>query len=83
VGSIIPDTSEWIGVPANMPTVSPTMPDGSVNYDLASSPVGTFPITVRVCKSDPLWGKLCSAYVPFSWNRPVGPPDPVGLRAAP
>jgi hypothetical protein len=83
VGSIIPDTFEWVGVPAPLPASNPALPDGSANYDLVNSPVGTFPITVRVCKSDPLWGKLCSAYVPFSWTRPSGPSDPAGLRAAP
>lgn len=77
---IIPDTFEWLGMPPTLPATSVAEPDGSVKYDLALSPAGTFNVQVRACKNDTLWGRICSDYVPFEWSRPGSPSLPVNIH---
>ena len=50
--------------------------DGSLKYDLASVPNGTYTLTVAACN---MWG--CSSTAPFSFSKQV-PAAPVGLRIA-
>jgi hypothetical protein len=45
--------------------------DGSLKYDVASSMVGNNSLTIKACKSDPIWGAVCSTSVPFSFVRPA------------
>jgi len=58
--------------------------DGSIRYDVASAVVGTNSLTVRACKSDPIWGAVCSTPVPFSFVRPAATLSvPSGLGLVP
>lgn len=49
--------------------------DGSLKYDLASLPPGTYPVSVAACN---LWGD-CGAPVPFDLKRRI-PAAAAGLR---
>jgi hypothetical protein len=56
--------------------------DGSLKYDVASSTVGNNSLTIKACKSDPIWGAVCSTSVPFSFVRPaatLSAPSGLGL----
>ena len=48
--------------------------DGSLKYDLASVPNGTYTLTVAACN---VWG--CSSTAPFGFSKQV-PSAPAGLR---
>jgi hypothetical protein len=48
-------------------TASPTaQPDGSLRYDLASLPVGSYDIQIAACV-----GVWCSPTTPFTFERPL------------
>ena len=71
------------------PSWVPTTPisaqaDGSLRFDVASAVVGNNSLTVKACKSDPVWGAVCSTSVPFSFLRPaatLSAPGGLGLVA--
>ena len=50
--------------------------DGSLKYDLASVPNGTYTLTVAACN---VWG--CSSTAPFGFSKQT-PSAPAGLRIA-
>lgn len=59
------------------PSWVPTTPisaqvDGSLKFDVAGagSVVGTNSLTIKACKSDAVWGQVCSTAAPFSFTRP-------------
>lgn len=54
--------------------------DGSMRFDLATSPVGTTPLQVKACKVDEAWGEVCSVNVPFDLVRPSALTTPTKLR---
>lgn len=54
---------------------TPAQADGSIRYDMASVPAGTYAIQVQACND--LWG--CSVSSPFGFVKPVLT-APVGLR---
>lgn len=56
--------------------------NGSLRYDVAGISVGTHNIQVQACKTDPLWGEVCSTATPFTFTRPnlaVSVPSGLGL----
>ena len=70
----LPDTYVFTGMPApltNTATGTSIKADGSLNLDIATMPTGSYPITAKACKTDPIWGQACSATVPFQLVRPV------------
>lgn len=50
----------------------PAETDGSVKYDLSGIFNGNHSWTVRVGKTDPIWGEMWSTTVPFAFERPAG-----------
>lgn len=58
-----------VGIPSPVNTQA----NGSIRVDLASAPVGTSNLSIRVCKTDAIWGVQCSSAVPFVLNRPGAP----------
>ena len=66
--------------PAWVPVSVPAQPDGSIRMDVAAATVGSNSLTVAACKADPVWGELCSAFVPFLFDRPQGAVNPSNLR---
>ena len=78
----------FTGLPA--PLVSPATgasvkADGSLYLDISTMPTGSYSITVKACKDDPVWGTQCSATVPFTLVRPVlaAPVVPAAINIAP
>ena len=70
------------------PSWVPTTPisaqaDGSIRFDVASAVVGNNSLTVKACKSDPVWGSQCSSATPFSFLRPSAPSVPSGTVLVP
>jgi len=63
--------------PAWVPETAPAIADGSMDWDVASAPVGTTDVTVRACRTVAPWPEVCSETVPFSFTRPA-PPASVG-----
>jgi hypothetical protein len=61
----------------------PAQADGSLRSDLAGIAVGDHNLQVKACRADTVWGEACSAPVPFSFTRPIGPIVPSGLMLAP
>jgi len=57
--------------------------DGSVRMDVAPSAVGITSVTIAACKNDPVWGELCSSFVPFDYPRPPAPGSPGGIGLQP
>lgn len=59
----------------------PAEPDGSLKYDLEDIVVGNHSWSIRVGKSDAVWGDTWSTYVPFSFTRPsMGATSITGLE---
>ncbi len=54
--------------------------DGSLRVDVSGAPVGTSSLTVSACKTDAVWGELCSSTIPFSFTRPSPPTTPTNLK---
>ena len=64
----------FTGQPAPLPTTASgtsVKADGSLYLDISTMPTGSYPLTVKACKDDPIWGTQCSATVPFTLVRPV------------
>ncbi len=76
-------TSYKLTGPAWVPATSTAIADGSIRMDVAAATVGTNAITVSACKTDPIWGELCSVAVPFSWSRPVNPGGAANIKLNP
>jgi len=55
-------------------------PDGSLRMDIATANQGNNSLTVSACKTDALWGELCSPFVGFDFVRPDSPVGPLNLR---
>ncbi len=66
--------------PAWVPATSTAIADGSLRLDIAASTVGSNALTVAACKTDVIWGELCSATVPFSFVRPALPTTPANVK---
>ena len=66
--------------PAWVPATAPAQPDGSIHMDVSGATVGLNSITVAACKTDPVWGQLCSPFVPYSFTRPAAPSTPSNIR---
>lgn len=66
--------------PAWFPLTTAAQTDGSVRLDIVASPTGVTSITVAACKTDSVWGEVCSATVPFSFTRPSAPTSPSTIR---
>ena len=66
--------------PAWVPVSVVAQPDGSIRMDVATATVGSNSLTVAACKSDPVWGELCSPFVPFSFPRPSAAAPPANIR---
>jgi len=69
------------------PSWVPTIPvvaqtDGSIKMDVAAANVGANAITVKACKTDPIWGEMCSVPFDYSFTRPASPVKPTGIGLA-
>ena len=69
--------------PAWVPVSVTAQPDGSIRMDVASSTVGSNSLTVAACKTDAVWGELCSSFVPFAFTRPSAVAPPANIRLNP
>jgi hypothetical protein len=70
--------------PVWVPATVPAQPDGAIRMDITAAEAGAITsLTVKACKSDPIWGEQCSAAVPFEFTRPAAPPTPAGIRLVP
>jgi LDH2 family malate/lactate/ureidoglycolate dehydrogenase len=76
-------TSYKLTGPVWVPTSTPAQADGSIKLDVASSTVGSNSLTVAACKTDPIWGELCSSTVPFVFTRPAAPTIPANTKLIP
>ena len=68
------DTYIFTGLPA--PLTSPATgtsvkADGSLYLDISNMPTGSYPLSVKACKTDAVWGQVCSTTVPFTLVRPT------------
>ena len=66
--------------PAWVPVTSPAITDGSIKMDVSAATVGSNSLTVAACKSDAVWGELCSSFVPFVFTRPSAAAPPANIR---
>jgi len=69
--------------PGWVPVSVPAQADGSIRMDVAGSSVGSNSLTVRACRSDAVWGELCSVSVPFQFARPSAPANPANIGLSP
>jgi len=70
--------------PGWVPATVAAQPDGSIRMDVAAATVGSNALTVQACKTDPLWGELCSTPpTPFSFVRPAAPSPPANANLSP
>ena len=73
-------TSYQLTGPAWVPTIPiPAQADGSIKMDVAAANVGANAITIKACKTDPIWGELCSVPFDYSFTRPASPAKPGGI----
>ena len=79
----------FTGQPAPLPTTATgtsVKADGSLYLDISGIANGIYPLTVKVCVNDPIYGgQACSATVPFSLVRPsvTVPGLPANITTAP
>jgi hypothetical protein len=66
------------GGPPFIPTTVATT-NGQMRVDLVNYTVGTWPVTVRACKTDPIWGVQCSPNTAYTLTCP----SPTGGLTAP
>jgi len=66
--------------PAWVPASVPAQPDGSIRMDVSAALTGSNSLTVAACNNDPIWGELCSPFVPFSFTRPSVAAPPANIR---
>ncbi len=76
-------TSYKLTGPAWVPATSAAIADGSIRMDVAAATIGSNALTVAACKTDPIWGELCSAAVPFSFTRPASPTGAANIKLNP
>jgi len=77
-------TSYQLTGPVWVPTaLVPAQADGSIKLDVATANVGANSLTVKACKTDPIWGVMCSDAVPFQFVRPSSPSLPTSLSLQP
>jgi hypothetical protein len=57
-------------------------PDGTkqLKYDVGYVSSGAHSLTVKACKSDNVWGEICSDSVPFDFSKPTPAAPPSGLK---
>lgn len=66
-------TSYKLTGPAWVPMTVTAQLDGSLKVDVTNAIVGANALTVVAVITDPLWGELVSAAVPFSFTKPSAP----------
>ena len=66
------------GAPSWIPSMVSTT-TGQMRIDLGTYQAGTWPVTVKACKTDPLWGVQCSPTTPYTLTCP----SPSGGLTAP
>ena len=66
--------------PAWVPATVAAQADGSIKMDVSGANVGSNSLTVAACKTDPVWGQLCSSFVPFTFTRPAAPTIPGTIK---
>jgi hypothetical protein len=71
---------DWITGNVTTPLIVAAQTDGSLKKDIASSPSGTFTLSVSSCINDPVWGEACSAPVNFTYTRPAPPAITSNIR---
>ena len=77
-------TSYQLTGPAWVPIIPvPAQADGSIKLDVATASVGANSLTVKACKTDPIWGVMCSDAVPFVFTRPASPSSPANTKLQP
>ena len=76
-------TSYKLTGPAWVPTTTPAQADGSIKMDVSTAVTGSNALTVKACKTDALWGELCSSAVNFTFTRPSGPVNPANIGLIP
>lgn len=76
-------TSYKLTGPAWVPTTTPAQADGSIKMDVSTAITGSNALTVKACKTDALWGELCSSAVNFTFTRPSGPVNPANIGLIP
>ncbi len=72
-------TSYKLTGPSWVPVTVAAQPDGSIKMDVATATVGSNVLTVAACKTDPIWGELCSSAVNFTFTRPASPSGSVNI----
>lgn len=76
-------TSYKLTGPAWVPATSTAIADGSIRMDVAAATVGSNALTVAACKTDPIWGELCSAPTNFTFTRPASPGGAANIKLNP
>jgi len=69
--------------PAWVTGTVPAQADGSIRMDVSAALVGSNALSVAACRSDAVWGELCSSTVPFTFTRPVAPATTSNIRLTP
>lgn len=69
--------------PTWVPATVTAQADGSIKMDVSASIVGSNSLTVRACRTDAVWGELCSGSVPFSFSRPATPDSAANTKLSP
>ena len=69
--------------PAWVPVTVMAQADGSIKMDVSAATVGSNSLTVAACRTDAIWGELCSSTIPFSFTRPSPPTTPVNTKLSP
>ena len=54
--------------------------DGSIRMDVSAATAGVNSLTVAACRSDAVWGELCSSTVPFVFTKPIAPTIPGNIK---
>lgn len=76
-------TSYQITLPTGqtwLPATTPALTSGSygIKLDMANAPTGSYPVKVKACITDPLWGQNCSVDSTYPLVRPSSPSPPTG-----
>jgi len=69
--------------PAWVTGIVPAQADGSIRMDVSAALAGSNALTVAACRSDAVWGELCSSTVPFVFTRPSVPATTSNIRLTP
>lgn len=76
-------TSYKLTGPSWVPATTPAQADGSLKLDVGNALPGANNLTVAACKTDAVWGELCSASVPFVLTRPSAPAITSNIKLIP